>query len=339
MRPSRQTSGVTARRTMDDRHGPAIVRWIRFAMLAILVAAVGGCATAKATDPQPAPAGRAERHPQIAWRPCNRNARTTKVSTFRPLSDRRAAALVTHRPETRSYNARRYTLAGRSYPSLNAYTPTAAQLKAFRKAKISDGRTLVQFNPYLKFVDGLDGLRKPSTDDLIQWAAHKWGIPENWLRAQYVQESYWNGFQLGDEAAVRRSWYKRYPIEARVPNSLSVYTSMGMTQVKWIPDGSVGAGTEPLRWRSTAFNVDYQAAMVRFYYDNPSGARSSWPDDYSPCEKWASIGGWFEPYPWHNAGQRQYIGEVRQHLRNRDWSTSTFIGTQPSSFPPGVSFP
>jgi hypothetical protein len=262
-----------------------------------------------------------------------------KASTFRPLSDHSAAALVTREPETRPFNARRYKIAGRRYPPLNGYTPTAAELHAFLHSRLSDGRTVVQFNPYFKFVDGRDGLRNPSTDDLIQWGAHKWGIPENWLRAQYVQESYWNGFQTGDQATVPRSWYTLYPIQARVPNSLAVYESMGITQVKWIADGSVGAGTEPLRWRSTAFNLDYQAATVRFYYDNPSGARSSWGDQtYSPCDGWASVGGWFEPYPWHNDGQQEYIAKVQQRLRDREWATSTFTGWRPAAFPPGVGF-
>jgi hypothetical protein len=204
---------------------------------------------------------------------------------------------------------------------------------------VSDGRTPTQFNPYLAYVDGRPGLHHPSTDDLIQWAAHKWGIPEDWLRAQYVQESFWNSFQLGDEAAVKDAWYRRYPAQARVPNQLSVFLSMGLTQVKWIPDGSVGAGTEPLRWESTAFNVDYQAAMVRFYYDNPQGARSGWGDSsYSPCQKWNSIGGWFNPYPWGNGPQKQYVGLVRTHLANKDWTRSDFIQWRPESFPPGISF-
>lgn len=309
-------------------------------MIAVLVAAVGGCASAQATDPPAAVPVRKENHAQTRWAACNRNAHTTKASTFRPLSDRAAAGLVTREPEIRSYNAKRYTVAGKPYPSQNAYIPTAAQLHAFRYARNSDGRSIVQFNPYLRFVNGLDGMRRPSTDDLIQWAAHKWGIPENWLRAEYVQESYWSGFQLGDQATVSRSWYLRYPFQARVPKSLAVYQSMGISQVKWLPDGSIGAGTEPLRWRSTAFNLDYQAATVRFYYDNPSAARSSWGDKtYSPCEQWPSIGGWFEPYPWHNGGQQQYIAEVQQHLRNRDWATATFVRWRPSSFPPGIKFP
>jgi hypothetical protein len=199
---------------------------------------------------------------------------------------------------------------------------------------------VTQFNPYLKYVDGLDGLRNPSTDDLIQWAAHKWGIPENWLRAEFALESSWNGFMQGDEVSVSRNWYERYPLQSRVRGTLSVDASMGITQVKWIPDGSVGAGTEPLRWESTAFNLDYQAAIVRFYYDNPAGTRSSWGDSsYAPCQAWRSIGGWDEPYPWGNAIQASYVAVVQQRLRDQIWTQSSFVHWTPGSFPRGVDFP
>ena len=152
-------------------------------------------------------------------------------------------------------------------------------------------------------------------------------------------ESYWDGFHLGDETAVSANWYHQYPVQARIPNSDNVYESMGITQVKWIADNSVGAGTEPLRWQSTAFNIDYQAAMVRFYYDNPRGARTSWSDtSYVPCQPWSSVGGWFEPYPWGNAGQAQYVAKVQQALHEREWLTQSFVDWSPSSFPQGVSF-
>jgi hypothetical protein len=280
-----------------------------------------------------------ERHPQSTWASCNRNAHNSRKSTFRTLSDRSAASLVTHQRESRVYNARAYRVAGRAYRSTNSYVPNMQELRRFRRSRTSDGRTVAQFNPYLAYVDGRDGLHHPSTDDLIQWAAHKWGIPEDWLRAQYVQESYWNSFQLGDEAAIKSAWYQRYPLQARVPNHFSAFQSMGLTQVKWVPDGSVGPGSEPLRWESTAFNVDYQAAMVRFYYDNPSGARSAWGDSqYVPCQPWNSIGGWFEPYPWGNGGQGQYIRAVQQHLAGQDWTRADFIHWTPGSFPPGIRF-
>jgi hypothetical protein len=280
-----------------------------------------------------------ERAPVSEWAACNRNARNGRPSTFHPLSDARAASLVTHQAENRRYNARSFTVDGTRYAAANFYVPSATELNRFRRARTSVGQPVLQFDPYFRFVDGRDGLRRPSTDDLIQWAAHKWGIPEDWLRAEYVRESYWNQFQLGDEASVSPRWYALYPPQSRIPGTRDVYQSLGITQVKWIPDGSVGAGTEPLRWKSTAFNVDYQAATIRFYYDNPSGTRSAWGDrSYAPCQQWNSLGGWFEPYPWGNSGQENYMREVRQHLAASEWRAPRFVHWTPQSFPRGIRF-
>lgn len=274
-----------------------------------------------------------ERHPQVTWAPCNRNAHNSRPSTFTPLSDQAAAALVTPEPETRAANAQPYAVNGVRHAPTTTYVPTAAQLRSARAAKTSLGQPVLSFNPYLRYVDGRDGLRDPSTDDLIQWAAHKWGIPENWLRAEYVQESYWNSFQLGDEESVSASDYLRYPAQARVAASDLVYQSMGITQVRWDPEGTVGAGTEPLRWESLAYNVDYQAAMIRFYYDNPSGARAAWGDAYVPCQRWNAIGAWFSSYPWGNPGAEQYVRDVRAILAEKVWRTPDFLDWRVSSLP------
>jgi hypothetical protein len=322
--------------------GPS--RRVLLGLLAVLAAAVLGAVAvsqrsqlvALAEGTRVSVAYRPESHPQTTWAPCNRNSRSKAASTFKPLSDAAAAALVTHQPETRPDNARSYTLGGRPYPATTAYIPTPAQLKAFRSAKTSLGQPVLAFNPYLRYVDGRDGLRGPSTDDLIQWAAHKWGIPEDWLRAEYVQESYWSSYQLGDEVAVSPGLYRRYPLQARVPGHLQVYQSLGITQVRWDPQGDFGAGTEPLRWESMAFNVDYQAAMVRFYYDNPQGARRAWGDStYAPCEKWSAISGWYSAYPWHNPGQATYIHDVQSNLATASWRSGIFRSWTPS-LPPGM---
>jgi hypothetical protein len=280
-----------------------------------------------------------ERYPRTAWVACNGNARNRRPSTFTPLSDAAAAALVTPEPETRPYNARPYAVRGTRYPAASEYVPTGAEIRRFRDSRTSVGEPLVHFNPYSRYVDGRDGMRRPSTDDLIQWAAHKWGIPENWLRAEYVAESYWNQFQRGDDTRVSSSWYRLYPYQSRVPHTSNVDQSLGIAQVRWSPDGALGPGTEPLRWKSIAFNVDEHAATVRFYYDNPSGARSSWGDaTYAPCQQWRSIGGWFRPYPWGNAGQAGYIRSVQGHLAGQDWTSASFRDWSPSSFPPGITF-
>lgn len=320
--------------------GTTLLRGVhpRRAGLALLLP---GIVAAVAVLSQPA-AGRPrarEAHLQTTWAACNRNAHNDRPSTFTPLRDAAAAALVTPEPETRPFNDRPYSLAGKDYPAVNDYAPSAAQIRRLRDSHTSSGQSALSFNPYLRYVDGRDGLRHPSTDELIQWSAHKWGIPEDWLRAEYVQESYWSQFWLGDENPVRASWYDRYPPQARVAHSAEVYRSMGITQVQWEPDGSLGPGSEPLRWESTAFNLDYQAAMVRFYYDNPGGARSAWGDSsYTPCQRWPSIGGWYRPYPWGNSDQAGYIAKVRADLADRAWTSSHFVNWSPGSPPPGIRF-
>lgn len=40
-----------------------------------------------------------------------------------------------------------------------------------------------------------------TTDEIIQWAAYKWGVAPDLLRAVAVQESYWNQFFSGDPNA------------------------------------------------------------------------------------------------------------------------------------------
>jgi hypothetical protein len=230
---------------------------------------------------------------------------------YTPLSDAQAAADVTPEPENRSANV----------PE-NDYVPTSAQLQAFYSARNNNGQTVVQANPYDQYVTGdYTG----TTDEIIQWAAWKWGIPADWLRAEYLLESNWNQSALGDETTVSPAVYAEYPPQARIPNSDNVYESMGISQIKWAPDGSQGAGTEQLRWESTAFNADYQAATLRFYYDNPDGLRSAWGDStYSAGNAWDSLGGWFEPYPWLNSGQLSYIASVQSILAARTWAQPGF---------------
>jgi len=243
-------------------------------------------------------------------------------SSFTPLSDSLAATHVCSVAENRPNNT-----------SANNFVPSASALQSFYSADTSNaGQTVVQANPYDKYVTGK---YTGTTDEIIQWASWKWGVPTDWLRAEYALESNWNqgetnssgtgllGFGFGDQNSVSAAWYAQYPKQSQLGNN-EVFQSLGITQVKWAPDGSVGAGTEPLRWESTAFNVDYQAATIRFYFDNPDGARSAWGDSsYTSGQEWNSLGGWFSPYPWNNSGQENYITAVQCRLTNKTWTAPT----------------
>jgi hypothetical protein len=123
----------------------------------------------------------------------------------------------------------------------------------------------------------------------------------------------------------RRAQYSQYPSQLRVPGKLEVYQSMGISQIKWTADGKVGAGTEPLRWESTAFNADYQAATIRFYFDDPGGRRTAWGDPtFKSGNAWNSVGGWFSSYPWLNPGQLHYVPLVQARLAARTWAQPGF---------------
>ena len=242
--------------------------------------------------------------PIQAWVPAN-------GSSFTPLSDSAAAADVIPTPEVHAVN---------NVP--NQTVPTSAQLQSFHSALDAWGRPVTSVNPYFKYVTGnFTG----TTDEIIQWGAWKWGIPEDWLRAEYSQESMWKQAALGDKKTVTASDYALYPPQARIANTLDVYQSMGLTQVKWTPNGSVGAGTEPMRWTSTAFNVDYQLASIRYLYDNPQGlASANETSNYFSGNAWDSLGGWFEYYPWVSSGQMSYISAVQGRLAVRTWAQPGF---------------
>ncbi len=248
---------------------------------------------------EPPPAGKE----QTAWAP----ASTGQV----PLTDAQAAACVTHKPEVHADNT-----------VFNAYIPTEAQLSSFHTAAAS-------FSSLSKYVDGRDGLNAPSTDDLIQWGACKWGIPTDWLRAEYVVESNWHQFQGGNPDGTGKG------IEGRgfgdlassnfwsSPNAAlttaGAWTSLGITQVKSRPSSDPHPGTKDLRWKSTAFNIDYQAGILRYYYNGSCG----WCSFKYAGQQWPSIGAWFSPGS-NDTGAIDYQNKVKTVLAERRWAQSGF---------------
>jgi hypothetical protein len=266
---------------------------LRRSIVVVVVASAVAGAPAHA-EPRPAPTAApassptAPAGPITAWRPPGRP----------PLSDADAAARVTPARETVAANA-----------AANAYRPSAAELDAFRHGqKDKYGRTAVRYNPLAaRVTGGFSG----TTDEILQWAAHKWGIPEDVVRAVAVNESGWRTRKLGDRATVANP--RAYPARSRVPRTRVVYQSLGITQIKWTPEG-LHTGTEPLRWKSTAFSADYWGATIRYYFDG----RCDWCGRrYSAGQAWASIGAWYNPSPWGTS--TDYVDHVQTWIAQRTW--------------------
>jgi hypothetical protein len=210
----------------------------------------------------------------------------------------------------------------------NSYVPSEGELAEARIAPDGNGRTLSESSWYPRYVTGRHSLGAiPSTDDLIEFYSKKWGIPEDWLRAQYSLESGWQQSAYGDltsESGANAAWYHRWNA-GYCPAPTRCYESVGIAQVKSQPPGSsctTGCGAEPLRRVSTAWNVDYAASRARFQFDNPKGRRSRWGDpSYLPQDPWGALCAWYEPYPFNNLGAAAYCQNVKARLAARTWNT------------------
>lgn len=195
-----------------------------------------------------------------------------------PLSSAEAAARV-HRSgwEARPDNFRP-----------NHRIPGPAELRAWRAR--SD-------MPYARAVDSrFTG----TTDEIIRWAAIKWGLPVNTLRAVGVVESWWHQAVVGDAG-----------------------DSFGLFQVRrpyhcW--------GECWIARRSTAFNADYYGGIIRAYYDGKMGWLNTVERGkrYRPGDLWGSVGAWFAGR-WWTAPARGYIHEVQRRLAERTWTRRYFL--------------
>ena len=133
-----------------------------------------------------------------------------------PLSDARAAAAVTGpgwepRPQNSSDNARE---------------PDASQLRAFYAQN---------HNPYSRYVDSHF---RGTTDQIIQWAAAKWGLSPDLLRAVAATETWWVMSFVGNDG-----------------------TAFGLYQVRR-PYHCTGATVCGLFRHDTAFNADYYGSII-----------------------------------------------------------------------------
>ncbi len=128
-----------------------------------------------------------------------------------------------------------------------------------------------------------------TTDEILQWAAYKWGIDEDIFRAVAMTESGWNQRHVGDHGS-----------------------SFGIMQVK-APTGerwSGWEGTHPVSQTSTAFNADVYGAALRHCYDRRR-------------DLWGCVGNWYSG-GWYDQGSLNYQGSVKRHRDNRTWEDPEF---------------
>lgn len=233
-------------------------------------ATVAAAAVATAAVGQSGAAGGADR--AATAKSETRAARSTPVA----VGDEAAASLVDRsgwepRPQNREANRRR---------------PSERTLRRFKRRSDLP-------RAYKRRVTGAFS---GTTDEIIQWAAHKWGFSPDVFRAVAVVESWWKMSTVGDDGR-----------------------SFGIMQVK--------RGHHccfPVTRRSTAFNLDYYGAWLRAVYDG----RRRWLNSvergqpYRRGDLWGSVGTWYSGR-WH-LGSAEYIRRIKDTIRQRVWRRAGF---------------
>jgi hypothetical protein len=201
---------------------------------------------------------------------------TTQPVGFHPLSDQAAAALVQPAAEVRPQNTQ-----------ANQTVPGRRMVRDWRKHNKM---------PYRRFVDGnFTG----TTDEIIQWAAYKWGLDEDVLRAVAVVESWWRQSTVGGH-----------------------HSSYGIFQVRAPFHCS---GKCAIARHSTAFNADYYGGILRAYFDGKMAWLNKEPHGrkYAAGDIWGSVGAWFSGR-WWTQPAASYISQVQQRLSERTWAQTGF---------------
>lgn len=153
-----------------------------------------------------------------------------------------------------------------------------------------------------------------TTDEIIQWAACKWGIDVDVIRAQAAMESWWHQDTAGDLTADSALW----PPGATCQDGTHCYQSYGLLQIKWVYWQSAW----PISRDSTAFNADAALAWRRACYEGYiqwlSAAGTAGYPGYGPGDLWGCVGQWFSG-GWWDAGAVSYVANVQKDLQDRVW--------------------
>jgi autotransporter family porin len=168
-----------------------------------------------------------------------------------------------------------------------------------------------------------------TTDEIIQWAACKWGIDEDIVRAQTAVESWWDQRAGGDLSSDPNSCPPGHPLgvdghPGQCPDSWGVQQDR-FTTFRWaFPNQSTVPAIT-----STAYNLDLAMAARRSCFEG----NETWLNtvergrDYAAGDIWGCVGMWFSGR-WYTQPSVNYINTVQSYLNQRIWTTPGFLGYQ-----------
>ncbi len=159
-----------------------------------------------------------------------------------------------------------------------------------------------------------------STEEILQWAACKWGIDEDIVRAQAAKESWWRQSAKGDwttdaNRCAPGHGLGKDGLAGQCPESF------GILQNRYPYEQSAWPGINS----STAFNADTTYAIWRACYEGYEGWLNTVErgSTYGPNDAWGCIGRWYAGR-WHTQDAETYISVVKDYLKQRIWETPGF---------------
>jgi hypothetical protein len=148
-----------------------------------------------------------------------------------------------------------------------------------------------------RWLDRVTGDFSGTTDEILQWAAYKWGFDPELFRSVAAVETWWKMSFVGDNGDSFGLMQMRRPYHCCLPFMQS----------------------------STAFNVDYYGGILRSYYDGRQGwlntVEHAMP--YAAGDLWGSVGVWASGR-WHLYSSDGYVAKVQQDLAQRPWANAGF---------------
>ncbi|MFN2589200.1 MAG: Ig-like domain-containing protein [Actinomycetota bacterium] len=201
----------------------------------------------------------------------------------------------------------------------------------------------------------VDGQFTGTTDEIFQWAACKWGLPDDLVRAIAVRESTWYQYLTYPSGRCVINWgcgdmftassqaslvycnsvakhgydYQTDFGSGICPKTFSIVGVMSWQDPAWgaYPDNQ--NGTFPFNRNSTAFAVDYLSAHLRGCFEGWEWwLKGSGTKTYAAGDIWGCVGTWYAG-DWHSDAANGYISRVQTEMNNRPWLSSTWASIKP----------
>jgi hypothetical protein len=189
------------------------------------------------------------------------------------------------------------------------YNHTVPDELKLRRVQVSTRAYDPRWNKYI--LGRITGDYEGTTDEIFQWAAAKWGLPDNLLRTIAYMESNWHQSNYGDYVYDRKLCPPGY---AKVPCPVT-FGIVGTKSTSW-------PGIYPWNRYSTAAAVDVLGGWLRGCYEGwvwwlrDHGNRSR--GVYHAGDIWGCAGAWASG-DWHDGPATRRGDGENYILRAQNW--------------------